>query len=369
MELVAAERINGIAEEYSFTPAIVELFLMDHLVHQRVTEKIECVTKGGMCMPLYCPNGDLQRLSVDVDLATKATADNVESAVKRADSLSNVIKVEKHIPQLATPKSNLVTYKVRYKSCFNQTRTVKVDFLYGLNLDYDTRTVPAGKTIGWFETTHEMNVLTRSALMADKFGTFATGTIGLNASRVSEIEKQVFDMGVLLSGSTVGDVVGFFTEFDHMLENEKTINDKPMLTAQDVVDSAKKTLKQMLNVSGDVRFGGESKKGYDDFKSQYISKNNPYQKSDRHANVLLAKVLSRLTEQVLNGKDDDAAAAEMYRIVADVGNLHDYNDVRELYGQSARSATGISERHLGRMDARHAFLLCAHAAMAPGQGA
>ena len=165
-------------------------------------------------MPFYQPGGTLRRLSVDVDLATDLPAESVGSAVRLAEDLPNVASVERHTPsRLAVPKNNLVTYVVRYRSCLGPDRRVKVDVLHGLGLDYGTRIVPAGTEVMGFEMPHEMRVLTRSALMADKVGTLAAGTIGLDVSRVNEIAKQVFDVGILLDGATVGDIAGFFAEF------------------------------------------------------------------------------------------------------------------------------------------------------------
>ena len=368
-ELITPEGITRISEERGFRPDITEQFLMDYLVHQRVTEGLEYMTKGGMCMPFYHQGGTLRRLSVDVDLATRLPSGSVGSAVMLAGSLSNVVGVERHIPsRQVIPKNNLVTYNVRYRSCFGQERQVKVDFLYGLDLDYGTRAVPAGTEIMGFETPHEMKILTRSALMADKVGTLAAGTIGLDTSRHGEIAKQVFDVGVLLDGATVGDIDGFFVEFPRMLEAEKTIHGKPELAARTVVNSIGTALHQMQTVTGEMRFSGVAKKGYEDFKSAYISSKIPYQRIDHHASILSAMILNRLVGQVLDGMDSEEAAAQMHQILADVGGVSDYQHVRNLYGPTVREATGIPERYLKRMSARLSCLLCAHAVLVTERG-
>lgn len=363
-ELLTPERISEISTEHGFRPDITEQFLMDYLVHQRVTEGLECITKGGMCMPFYQPDGTLRRLSVDVDLATNLPADSVDSAVRLAGDLPNVVSVKRHTPsRRAVPKNNLVTYNVRYMSCLGLEQRVKVDFLHSLDLDYGTRTVPAGTEIMGFGMPHKIRMLTRSALMADKVGTLAAGTIGLDVSRVSEIAKQVFDVGVLLDGATVGDIAGFFAEFPHMLEAERVIHGKPELEARTVVDSIGTALSQMHGVTGEMRFSGDAKKGYDDFNSEYISNRVRYQKINHHADILSIKVLNRLTGKVLDGRDGEEAAARMRQILANVGGVSDYPHVQEMYGPTVREATGISEKYLKRMNARLSCLLCAYAAL------
>ena len=112
LELITPERITKISAERGFRPDIMEQFLMDYLVHQRVTGGIECVTKGGMCMPFYQPGGTLQRLSVDVDLATGMPSGSVASAMRLAADLPNVTRVERYVPsRRAVLKNNLVTYE------------------------------------------------------------------------------------------------------------------------------------------------------------------------------------------------------------------------------------------------------------------
>lgn len=367
LQLISSERITEISKERGFRPDIMEHFLMDYLVHQRVTEGIRCVTKGGMCMPFYQSGGTLQRLSVDVDLATKLPPASVDSAAKLAADLSNVTGVRmRDPPPKAAPKNNLVTYDVRYKSCVGPMSSVKVDFLYGLDVDYETRTVPAGEEIIGFKIPHEMEILTRSALMADKIGTLAMGTIGVEERRVGEVAKQVFDVGTLLGGATADDISGFFAEFANMLAAEKSIHGKPELGARAVVDSIGAALGRMQDMAGDIRFTGAAKKNYEDFRSAYISREVPYHRNDHHANILSLRVLNRLMGQVLDGRDGKAAAADMAKILADAGDVSDYQHVRELYGTPVREATGMREKHLERMDARLSCLLCAHAALATG---
>ena len=332
---------------------------MDYLVHQHITEGIECVTKGGMCMPFYLADGIPQRLSVDVDLATSLPASSVESAVQLTESIPNVTRFEKHIPsRQAVLKHNLVTYNVYYKSCFMPERRVKVDFLHSLDSDYSTSTVPAGREIIGFEIPHEIKILTRSALMADKFGTLAQGTIGLEASRRGEIAKQVYDIGVLLNGAAVDDIARFFAEFHNMLKIEKKINNRMELEAQDIVDSIKGSLNGMI-VKGTDQFTSEVKDGYEDFTSTYISKTKRYERTDHCASILSIKILNCLVQKVLDGESDDNAATKMLKILANVGNVRNYSHVQELYGESICEATGIKKKNLERMNARLSCLQCA----------
>ena len=366
-DLITGQKISEIADRYGFQDKVMEKFLMDYLVHQYVTDAIECVTKGGMCMAFY-PTGDtLQRLSVDIDLATKLPASSVESAMKHVAGMPNAIRVQKHSPsKQAVPKNNLVTYYVYYKSDLSPEGRIKIDFLYGLDFDYSIRTIPAGRAIIEFKTPHEIRILTRSALLADKLGTLAEGTIGLEAEKRGDIAKQIFDVGCLISGASSADITGFFVEFQKILEKEKAINSKLDISARDVTASIQTALDGMLNVKNQVKFTSDARKGYLDFKSTHISRKTRYEVTDHHANILVIRILNHLVGEVLDGKSGEDAAAEMYEILQNAGNVSTYEDVQALYGSSTRNATGSSESGLGRMSARSSCLICAYAALTNG---
>ena len=59
LRMITLEGITAISDEYGFRPDVTEQFLMDYVVHQRVTGGVRCVTKGGMCMPFYQAGGDI----------------------------------------------------------------------------------------------------------------------------------------------------------------------------------------------------------------------------------------------------------------------------------------------------------------------
>lgn len=265
-------------------------------------------------------------------------------------------------------KNNLVRYDVFFRSHQNLEQKVKVEVLYGLDYGYGTRTIPAGTKIIEFEIPHQMKILTRGALIADKLGALAIGTVGLEEDKVGEIAKQVFDIGVLLRGATSKDVVEFFDAFPNMVAAQKTITDKPEIVADGIVDSIGTALDQMLVLRGAINFTSRARSGYLNFNSVYISKVVPYERIDHYVDILSVMVMNRLLRQVLGGKDSRVAAAEICRILADVASVQDYQSVRELYDPSVRRATAISEINLGRMNARVSCLLCANTALSTGQG-
>ena len=105
-KLITSERIAEMSDERGFRPDTAEQFLMDYLAHQRVTEGLDCITKGVMCMPFYQPDGALRRLSVGVDLATRLPADSVGSAVRLAKDLPGVASVGIHGPSRRAVQEN-----------------------------------------------------------------------------------------------------------------------------------------------------------------------------------------------------------------------------------------------------------------------
>jgi len=269
-------------------------------------------------MPFYQPDNTLRRLSVDVDLSTMASLDCIDAVMMGAKVIPNVTDILQYHPRQARPKKNLITYSVHYRSCFGQERAIKVDILHGLDIGYDTSTVPTGTHIMAFKIPYTMNILSRGALMADKMGALAVGTVGLDGSRVGEITKQVFDVGSLLSGATVENMMAFFTEFFNMIKIEKIINDNPRLDARNVTNSVQSVLHQLVNVSNTVQLTPYGKKGYLDFKSTYVSKMIPYERIDHYVSILSVLMLSYVLAYVIEGEDVNNAARWMYRTLADV---------------------------------------------------
>lgn len=132
---LTAEKISGIAERYGFADRLsVEKFIMDFAMHHHIVQQVECVTRGGMCMPFYLPKTGVRRLSVDIDLLTHRTVDEIKSAMSNVNRAMPDVRCTEYEPKAPYPIDNLISYRVSYDSCLGGKQYVKVDFFCGVKI-------------------------------------------------------------------------------------------------------------------------------------------------------------------------------------------------------------------------------------------
>ena len=79
--LLTEKNISSIATQYGFPHELyIEKFIMDLEMHARIAPKIDCIIRGGLCMPFHLYAQEARRLSIDVDLLTPWTVGEVENA-------------------------------------------------------------------------------------------------------------------------------------------------------------------------------------------------------------------------------------------------------------------------------------------------
>ena len=114
--------ILRIAKEFQFSKVErIEEFIMDFDVQGRIEKKMECVVRGGMCVPFYTQEGEISRLSRDVDLITRADRASVQSCMDEIADEDSRLEVELGEPEKPSPVDNLISYWIHYKSVFGNT--------------------------------------------------------------------------------------------------------------------------------------------------------------------------------------------------------------------------------------------------------
>lgn len=99
--LLTEENISAIATRYGFTNRLsVEKFIMDFEMHRHIVRQVKCITRGGMCMPFHLPQTEVRRLSVDIDLLTPWTVDEIKSAMRNVNRAVPDVICTEHKPML-----------------------------------------------------------------------------------------------------------------------------------------------------------------------------------------------------------------------------------------------------------------------------
>lgn len=184
----------------------LEMFLQ---LQKRLGDKI--ILKGGAATQFYIPVA-AQRTSIDIDMISLATREEVHAAITgiEADLQDDkeYCKFRFYKPQ--HPKlglSDLETYFVTVPTICNAAdlytqngrQEVKIEFLFSAQ-EYPWQTAKPGSLFA-LETDKEFNILTLEMLFADKLTTLGPNTIGVSDERADEQFKQIYDVIALFSSN------------------------------------------------------------------------------------------------------------------------------------------------------------------------
>ena len=214
-DMLQEESIDKIARRYGFANAsYVEKFIMCFEAHRRMAQEMECIVRGGLCMPFHQPDFEVRRMSIDVDIMSPCTVAEVDRVIDRIDG--DGLTCHKYSPIAPYPIDNLASYVVTFPSCLGGDSGIKIDAFCGADPGLASKRIPAGSKILDFDILQDMTILSRGSLLADKATTLAFGTIGLKPTRKTEIAKQLYDMAVLLRSSSRGDLEDMYDSYAKM---------------------------------------------------------------------------------------------------------------------------------------------------------
>lgn len=114
--MLQEESVSNLAEKYGFADhSYVEKFIMCFEVHRRIAQEMECVVRGGLCMPFHQPGFEVRRMSIDVDIMSPRTVPEVDRAIGRIGG--DGLTCHKYLPTSPYPIDNLASYTVTFPSC------------------------------------------------------------------------------------------------------------------------------------------------------------------------------------------------------------------------------------------------------------
>jgi hypothetical protein len=324
-ETLTRERVVGISEKYGF-PAnqLVEKFVMCLEMHKRITQKIRCHTRGGMCMPFHQPGFEVRRMSKDIDMPTGHSVDEVERVMNSMDGVDG-LRCSKIDPRNPLPIENLVSYRIAYDSCLGRQERVKVDAFCGADMNLDTRLIPPGSRILDFETLQEMTILSRGALIADKITSLAVGTVGVNGESHTEIVKQIYDIALLLRQASAEDLETSHDSYRRLTEFKVgCFRHDPPYTISDVTASVVQLLCDLLPLKTKEIVAPNLLRRYRGFQGSYLTKRHSYTASNHITDVILVLVLVMSIQRRSEGHPPPSEAGEaghLHRILENLGQL------------------------------------------------
>ena len=302
------EAIERIAMLYNFAiPENVEKLMMDFYVLELLSKRVRCVLRGGLCMPFYVGRTEASRLSVDVDILTSETKERIKSVVPEI-MVDAGLKCK---PDRPMERIGVVTrFTVKYETKFgkdNKKDRIKLDIMHDVNVNVPHCTIPRGFKTYAGETTHDIVASTRGALLADKISSLSFGSIGYSVRKKDiAAPKQMYDVGVLLDGSSPKDIDDAITTFPTITQF-KVDHASTDASIDEVLEHTDRFLSEQLSFADGIRMGDEQRDMFNKFKSQYLSRNFIYDEDAQKLSILktwlYASCLKAVAESHISRQD------------------------------------------------------------------
>lgn len=331
--MLREESVGELARRYGFANAShVEKFIMCFEAHRRIAQEMECVVRGGLCMPFHQPDFEVRRMSVDVDIMSPRTVAEVDRAIGRIGGDGLVCR--RHSPITPHPIDNLASYTVTFPSCLGGDSRIKIDAFCGAELGLASKRIRAGSKILGFGILQDMTILSRGSLLADKSTTLALETIGLRPTRGTEIAKQLYDMAVLLRSASRGDLETTYDSYTKMTGFKAAcFRRDPPYTIQQIASDTAGSIRGLLRFDNTVTVTDAQNKRYNDFRGSYLPKRRAYRKTDHVSDVLLAYLLGlslrRYSDPATSGHGGDGDPRKTGEIDFMRGVLEEISAVRQ----------------------------------------
>ncbi len=278
-----------------------ELFLWDLEMFLQFQETFndELLLKGGAAVQFYLPV-KFQRTSIDIDMVTTRTCEDINDTILRLKSkFNNLINFREHTPKNPKTKLPLYTYFMDYPSVctteeiYTARGEIKLEFLISTEEQFPIQKIKAPELfIGKMNRTYNLAPL--NLLLADKLTTFGPNTIGIPIERQDELIKHIYDIINLIQFN--------FRDIDFELVKEyffiraeqeclvRGINFSPKKIFKDILKQL--SLLSMFDFNRDVNF----ERLINNFQSLYLNKAAIMKKYDWANSIKLLELFFKAIE-------------------------------------------------------------------------
>ena len=275
-------RIDEIKDKHKFrNPLLLEKFIMNYEIFTHIREVLpDCVVKGGMAVPFHLTDNSLRRLSVDIDMVTSSSREDVIKAMKIVSKkLSSVVSIpeEPHTPgNTHNKKLPLLTYYCNYKSSFAEDPEIKIEIFHGNNMNIKTKKITEEIKIFEFLIDFPISIFDHTSLIGDKLTTLPFHTIGLDSKRELDVPKQIYDIANLLKSNTttlsISEILDAFEiisheEISYVIENPPSFND--------VLEDFVRFPNSLLEIDDHVKLNSSYEGRFTKFTTEMLGKSYP----------------------------------------------------------------------------------------------
>ena len=305
-DILNKESINTISDDHGFRDALtLEKFIMDFEVLTHIQEVLpDCVVKGGMAVPFHLHDKTLRRLSVDVDIVTGHSREEVVEAMKKvSEKLKGTVEIgDPHIPKGdSNKKLPLLTYFCDYQSSIDENPQMKIEIFYGNNMEVQLKKIETETEIMGFPIDFPLSIYDHGSLIGDKLTTLPFNTIGINSKRELDVPKQIYDIATLLKSISDEPPMGIIIDaFEKISLDEISYFKENPPTFEDVLIDLDKFSNGILITNIQIKLHPSYQGRFEKFTTEMLG-NGRYQGYVHVADILLIKAIIKLILKKFNG--------------------------------------------------------------------
>ena len=329
------EHINQVKTDFGFQNAIpIEKFIMDFETFFHIQEYIpDSIVKGGMSVPFHLPDNTARRLSVDIDIVTSMSKDQVIEVIgKVSNKLKEAIRIsENYKPNKPKKDLKLLTYFPKFDSCLGDEGEIKVDITYDFTESIPVRKITRPIDLFACGIDFPFNTYKIGSLIGDKITTLGFSTIGIDTGRADEWPKQIYDVATLTKYTTSKeDFVDVADSFQVVSEYERTVFANEF-TDDNIMNDILSSMTGLLENNNGYHLAGHYVDRHETFRNQLLIQNR-YLKQEHATDILIVKYLVKKIKDLSNSMlTKENFAKDCFT------DIQEFNRIKSLDGTGKRT--------------------------------
>lgn len=333
-DILNKEHIDTIRKDPGFGYALpLEKFIMDFEMLTHIQKVIpDCVVKGGMAVPFHLHDRTLRRLSVDIDIVTGSSREEIVKAMKIvSEKLKSKVEIGKpHIPKGNSNKTlPLLTYFCDYQSSVDENPQIKIEIFYGNNMQIQSKKIKNKTEIMGLGINFPLSIYDRESLIGDKLTALPFNTIGIDHRRELDVPKQIYDIATLLK-SVTGELSMemIIDTFEKISLDETTYFKENPPTFKEMSDDLDTFSDKILITNNQIKLNPSYQGRFQKFAKEMLG-NRRYPSYDHVADILLIKVMVKLILKKFNGIESEKIAKKTKQMLNKLRNLSALEDIEK----------------------------------------
>ena len=325
------ERIDKIRDEHGFRDSLpLEKFIMNFEVLAHIQDVLpDCAVKGGMAVPFHLHDKTLRRLSVDIDIVTGSSREQVIRAMKNvSEKLDGVVQIgDPHSPKRNNDKElPLLTYYCNYKSSIDDNPQMKIEIFYGDSMEIQLKKIETETKIIGFSTKIPLSIYERGALIGDKLTTLPFNTIGLDLDRQLDVPKQIYDIATLLKSISDGIPMEMILDtFEKISRNEISYLKENAPTFEDVLRDLDAFSDTLLITKNQIKLSPSYLGRFETFTTEMLGTVR-YLRYMHVTDILLIRVIVKLILKKFNGTELKVITEKAKQVLNGLNNFSRMED-------------------------------------------